>query len=100
DGTRLGLGQVERDAELRGVVAGVELAPLDSGLAVVPRRAQADDVVARVRLDADDGGAVVGQVLDRDRPDAGPGEVEDLQVRERSEEHTSELQSLAYLVCR
>src|SRR5204862_91998 len=75
--------QVERDAELRGVVAGVELAPLDAGLALVPRRAQADDVVARMRLDTDDGRAVVGHVLDGDRPDAGPGEVEDLQVRER-----------------
>src|SRR2546425_97594 len=35
---------------------------------------------------------------DRERP--GPVEDHDLQLAERSEEHTSELQSLAYLVCR
>src|SRR3989441_7998354 len=34
------------------------------------------------------------------RPDAGHGHREARRIRVRSEEHTSELQSLAYLVCR
>src|SRR2546425_8722299 len=37
-----------------------------------------------------------GRMGDHDRPVADSGE----RVRNRSEEHTSELQSLAYLVCR
>ena len=74
--------EVERDAVLRRIVAGIELAPLDPRLGVVPGWAETDHVEPRVRLDADDGRAVVGKVLDRDRSDAHPGKVEDLQVRQ------------------
>src|SRR2546425_8969155 len=64
---------------------------------VVERRAddpaalddEANLVVGELTVAGDEGAAVV--VAGEDRP------VEDLQ---RSEEHTSELQSLAYLVCR
>src|SRR5207249_8995458 len=74
----LGLREIEREPVLRRVPAGVELAALDSRLPLVPRRSEAHDVEPRVRLDADHGRAVVGEVLDRDRADADPGEVEDL----------------------
>src|SRR3712207_9173475 len=75
------------------VLAGRAVLPGGRGVAGVVRR-----VVARV-----DGGVVVLVVRVVDRGGAADGEraaVVDAHVAVRSEEHTSELQSRQYLVCR
>src|SRR3989441_6307330 len=66
------------------------------------RRIRADAEVRRV-AERDDAGVAEDQV-ERQRKQRGDGDLaRQLQIRrrgDRSEEHTSELQSLAYLVCR
>src|SRR3712207_8529912 len=62
------------------------------------------DLVALVEIDGTSGVAFeagveeAGRVLQRGAP--GEGHLHDVLVRLRSEEHTSELQSRQYLVCR
>ena len=83
----LRLAEIERDAPLRGVEAGEELAGVDARLGVLPGRRQAQHVEPRERLDPDYVGAVVGQVLGRDRPDSDPGEVEHVDSLKRVTSH-------------
>src|SRR2546425_3757153 len=52
------------------------------------------------RLSPADGEAPAGADGPRAAGGAGPGSADAVAGRRRSEEHTSELQSLAYLVCR
>src|SRR5229473_8083830 len=75
------------------------LAQIDAqGLVKLPRP-EAAAVVRRRELDLDVGGDLGGQGLLR-QDNEGPLQQQIAQPVLRSEEHTSELQSLAYLVCR
>src|SRR3546814_9304573 len=62
--------------------------------ALVEGRPPVAHLVALRRLDLDDVGAVVAEQLRAVRPAEHAGAVDDLEAGERSEEHTSELQSL------
>src|SRR5208282_880109 len=75
---RFGFAQVQSDSLFRGVEAGEKLAAVDSGHRVFPRRTDSQHVGARGGFDANHVGAVVGEILGRDRTNADPGEVEDV----------------------
>src|SRR5258706_8536621 len=78
-----------RSLELLDVIEHLRAVAGDAG--VVPQALRSEDGVRPAVAEADHGGAAV-----RLRLPAQPGE----RVGERSEEHTSELQSLTNLVCR
>ena len=73
----------ELQRQLRGVERPEELAAVDARDVVLERADEAQAVGRRVALDVHDGGAVVGEGLRRDRPDADPGEVGELDALER-----------------
>src|SRR5205823_12110482 len=75
--------------------------PLDPGLPGRRLRGAGPDAAAGPASDAGAGAGAGGGAEDRGAgPDRGAGRGGARGARRRSEEHTSELQSLAYLVCR
>ena len=74
--------QVQGHAELRGVEIGVELGAVGSGDVVLERSECPHEVEPSGRLDAHDGGAVVGEGLADHGPHADPAEVRDLEPGE------------------
>src|SRR2546423_2297404 len=75
-------------------LSGSDVAGLDAGRLCRTLVVDAGDQCAPCRLDVEAFGDLVGDLLDADEIAAS------LNIKPRSEEHTSELQSLAYLVCR
>ena len=73
---------VEEDAELAGVVVVEVAADVVAGLALGERRDHAQRIDVRLRLDAHDGGAVVGEEAAADGAGAEPGEVGDFDAFE------------------
>ncbi len=70
---------VEGQAALRGVELAEELRPVPARLIVLVGARRAQIVGAGRRLDANHVGAVVGEIFARDRTDADPAEVGDLE---------------------
>ena len=81
-----GLLEVEREHELAGVGRVEERRVLGADLAAEEGGDRAADVEATARLDADHGGAVVGEHARRERARDRPHEVEHLHAVERAVE--------------